>query len=161
MDIKKGFGMAKSFAKALASRGLTDKKTEPFTKKLRVLSCFGDQHTGGNLPPCEHLQKSKTPGKYYCGGCGCGDRKLTWLIAKNDEYSKLDYPNLSCPLKMPGFSDYEVSSPEESIAPITRRYYIENMAENDIEKVVISEHDVPEHVKEEIEKYKEEEEEKK
>ena len=144
MDIKKGFGMAKSFAKALASRGLTNKKTEPFTKKLRVLSCFGDQHTGGKLPPCEHLQKSKTPGKYYCGGCGCGDKKMTWLMAEGDDYSKLDYPNLSCPLKMPGFSDYEVSSPEESIAPITRRYYIENMSEQDIQKVSTSEHEPPE-----------------
>lgn len=144
MDIRKGFGMAKSFAKALASRGLTNKKTEPFTKKLRVLSCFGDQHTGGQLPSCEYLQKSKTPGKYYCGGCGCGDKKMTWLMAEGDDYSKLDYPNLSCPLKMPGFSDYEVSSPEESISPITRRYYIENMTEQDIQKVSTSEHEPPE-----------------
>lgn len=151
MDIKKGIGMAKNFAKAIASRGVNNKKTEPYTKRLRVLSCFGNETVGGNLPPCEHLKKSKTQGKYYCGGCGCGDRAGTWLIAEADKYSKLDYPNLSCPLKMPGFSDYEPSSPEEAISPITRRYYIENMADEDIEKISITEHEVPEETRKQIE----------
>lgn len=144
MDIKKGFGMAKSFAKAIASRGINNKKTEPYTKRLRVLSCFGNESIGGELPPCEHLKKSKTEGKYYCGGCGCGDRATTWLLAEGENYSKLDYPNLTCPLKMPGFTDYETSSPEESIEPITRRYYIENMSDKEVEKIFISEHEVPE-----------------
>ena len=151
MDIKKGIGMAKNFAKAIASRGVSNKKTEPYTKRLRVLSCFGNESVGGSLPPCEHLKKSKTEGKYYCGGCGCGDRAGTWLLAEGDKYSKLDYPNLSCPLKMPGFSDYEPSSPEEAISPITRRYYIENMADEDIEMIKITEHEVPEETKKQME----------
>lgn len=144
MDIKKGFGMAKSFAQALASRGLSNKKTEPFTKQLRVLSCYGNEHLGGELPPCEHLKKSKTEGKYFCGGCGCGDRATTWLLAEGERYSKLDYPNLSCPLKMPGFSDYSPSEPEDSIEPITRKYYIENMDTEQINSVPITEHEIPE-----------------
>ena len=41
MDIRKGLGMAKSYAEAMISRGLTNKKTDPTIKKLRVLSCFG------------------------------------------------------------------------------------------------------------------------
>lgn len=152
MDIKKGFGMAKSFAKAIASRGVTNKKTEPYTKRLRVLSCFGNENIGGELPPCEHLKKSKTEGKYYCGGCGCGDRAGTWLLADGENYSKLDYPNLTCPLKMPGFSNYEPSAPEESISPITRRYYIENMSEEDIKSVNITEHEIPEETQKALEK---------
>ena len=158
MDIKKGLGMAKSYAKALASRGLNNKKTEPYTKRLRVLSCFGNQHTGGELPPCEHLKNSKTEGKYFCGGCGCGDRKATWLIADGDEYSKLDYPKLSCPLKMPGFSNYEPSEPEESISPITRRFYIENMSEDDVNRTIVSDLEVPKEVLEDLEKTEETEE---
>lgn len=152
MDIKKGFGMAKSFAKAIASRGISNKKTEPYTKRLRVLSCFGNESIGGELPPCEHLKKSKTEGKYYCGGCGCGDRATTWLLAEGERYSKLDYPNLTCPLKMPGFTDYEASSPEESIPPITRRYYIENMTDEEVEKIFITEHEIPEEHKNKIDK---------
>ena len=73
--------MVRSFATSLASRGLKNKKTTEPIKKLRVLSCFGNEHLGGELPPCQHIHESKTPGKYFCGGCGCGDRKATWLIS--------------------------------------------------------------------------------
>jgi len=143
MDIKKGFGMAKSFTQSMLSRGLNNKKTTPYTKRLRVLSCFGNEHVGGELPPCEHLKMSKTEGKYFCGGCGCGDRKATWLLATGDEYSKLDYPLLSCPLNMPGFSTYTPSKPEEATEPITRRYYIENMDQEEVVKIKITNHEPP------------------
>jgi hypothetical protein len=125
--IRKNLGLVQSFATSVASRGLTNKKTTKPTKQLRVLGCFGNQHVGGELPPCEHLRTSKTEGKYYCGGCGCGDSSRTWLVADDDEYSKLDYPKLNCPLNMPGFTNYKPSNPEEAVSPITRRYYIENM----------------------------------
>ena len=89
-SLKEKFGMAKNFAQALISRGVSNKKTDETTKRLRVLSCLGD---GNDLPPCEYLRESsKDPTKSYCGGCGCGDRKGTWLIAEANEYSKLDYP---------------------------------------------------------------------
>jgi len=125
--ITKGFGMATSFISAIASKGINSEKVNVPLKQLRVISCFGNKDTGGVLPPCEYLQKSATPGKFFCGGCGCGDKPLTWLNGTSNEYSKLDYPKLSCPLQMPGFSNYKESTPEESISPMTRRAYIEKM----------------------------------
>ena len=85
-----------------------------------------------------------------CGGCGCGDRKGTWLISDADEYSKLDYPSLQCPLKMPGFSNYEMSSADESVSPITRRYFIEQMKNEEVESVVVTSIDIPEKQKKAI-----------
>jgi len=104
--MKRGLSMIQSFALSMASRGLKNKKVDIPVKKLRVLSCFGDKNTIG---PCKHLRTSSTEGKFYCGGCNCGDKKNTWLVAEEEEYSKLDYPKLNCPLKMPGFSNYELS----------------------------------------------------
>ena len=66
-------GMVQSFAKAVVSRGLADQKINKPVKQLRVLSCFGNKDVGGQLPPCEYLKDSETPGKHFCGGCGCGD----------------------------------------------------------------------------------------
>lgn len=130
--------MVKSFASAIASRGLSNNKVNKATKQLRVLSCFGNQHTGGVLPPCEYLKQSSTPGKHYCGGCGCGDKPRTWLMAQGEEYSKLDYPNLNCPLNMPGFTNYQPSKPDEAESPITRRYYLENIDYNELLKTDVS-----------------------
>ena len=137
--VKKGIGMIQSYASALASRGLKNKKVSKTTKQLRVLSCFGNEVVGGEVPPCQHLTKSKiTLGKHYCGGCGCGDRKATWLIAQGDEYSKLDHPKLSCPLNMPGFSDYKPSVPDEANPPITRKYYIENLDKEKLDEIPVT-----------------------
>lgn len=93
------------FAASLASRGLENNKTDLATKQLRVLSCFGGLNITSS---CPFLKKSQTnPSKHFCGKCGCGDKKHTWLIANDSEYSKLDYPVLNCPMKMPGFSNYD------------------------------------------------------
>jgi hypothetical protein len=146
-EIKKNLTMVQSFASAIASRGITNKKIDKFEKKLRVLSCFGNAHSGGQLPPCEHLRKSSTEGKYFCGGCGCGDKPMTWLLAEGDKYSKLDYPKLQCPLKMPGFSNYEKSTEDEAIPPITRRFYIENMPQEEVEKVSVTTPEMPVEIK--------------
>lgn len=136
--------MIQSFASAMASRGLTDNKVNKPEKQLRVLSCFGNRHSGGVLPPCEHLKKSDVEeGQYYCGACGCGDKKMTWLLAKGEEYSKLDYPKLHCPLAMPGFSNYSESEAHEAEQPITRKYYIENMNFDDVSKVEVTLPDAP------------------
>ena len=127
--------MVGSFAAAMASRGLANNRIDKKTKQLRVLSCMGS----GELPPCEYLRTSKVdPDKNFCGGCGCGDRKQTWLVAGGDEYSKLDHPKLSCPLNMPGFTNYETSSPDEARSPITRRHYIEQMNMDDVENVSVT-----------------------
>lgn len=92
-----------SFAMAIASRGLTNKKVEIETKQLRYLSCYGN----GEISPCSYLKKSQKSDFYYCDKCGCGDNSLTWLVKNPGEYSKLDYPDLNCPIKMPGFSNYD------------------------------------------------------
>jgi len=141
--ISKKLNMIQSFATALTSRGLKNEKVSKATKQLRVLSCFGNKQDGGVLPPCEYLRESSTPGKHFCGGCGCGDRKGTWLVADGEEYSKLDYPKLSCPLHMPGFTNYTPATPDEAVSPITRRHYIENMQYKDIEKVKVNLFDPP------------------
>lgn len=135
--------MMQSFAMAIASRGLSNEKVTKPVKQLRVLSCFGNQSQGGVLPPCEHLKESATQGKHYCGGCGCGDKKGTWLVADGEEYSKLDYPKLNCPLQMPGFTNYEKSKPDESTAPITRRFYIEQLPYSEIDKIPVTTHEFP------------------
>jgi len=126
-SISKSIGMAKSFISSIASRGTNNEKVSIPLKQLRVLSCFGNKDKGGQLPPCEFLRKSTTEGKFFCGGCGCGDKKLTWLNGTDTEYSKLDYPKLACPLQMPGFTNYKESPEAESVPPITRRAYIEKM----------------------------------
>jgi hypothetical protein len=91
------------FAASLASRGINNTKTDIETKKLRVLSCFGHDE----ISPCQHLKLSKNKQNHYCDKCGCGDHKHTWLVKSSEEYSKLDYPKLDCPLKMPGFTNYD------------------------------------------------------
>ena len=147
--------MMKSFAMSMASRGLKNKKVSKAEKQLRVLSCFGNQHTGGELPPCEYLKDSVTAGKFFCGGCGCGDRKGTWLVSDGDEYSKLDYPRLNCPLQMPGFTNYKESSPDESVDPVTRRYYIENIEYKDLENVSVTTPETPPDIKKKLDEYDE------
>ena len=122
--MKNPLTMIQSYARSLASRGLTNKKADIPTKQLRVLSCFGDSSIGGSLGPCEHLGKSENePGKFYCTECGCGDKKATWLEPKSEEYSKLDYPSLSCPAKMPGFSNYDGSDSKENVRKNVIEHY--------------------------------------
>jgi len=134
-SFKEKLGMAKNFAKSVISRGLNDKKVDMTTKQLRVISCFGDDN---DLIPCEYLRQSEQDStKSFCGGCGCGDRKATWLVADGSEYSKLDYPKVACPLQMPGFSNYLVSTPDEAEEPVTRKYYIENMEYTEVQKVPV------------------------
>jgi len=111
------------FAASLASRGIGNNKTDVQTKQLRALSCFGGIDSIG---ACPYLYQSKLDrSKYYCGKCGCGDKKHTWLIKESDEYSKLDYPVLNCPLKMPGFSNYDPDYKPKDIK--LRKEEIENI----------------------------------
>ena len=53
------------FAASLASRGLSNTKTDIPTKQLRILSCFG----GGSLTTtCPFLKQSDVEfTKHYCG----------------------------------------------------------------------------------------------
>lgn len=149
--ISRKVGMIQSFAMSLTSRGIMDKKINKATKQLRVLSCFGNQHLGGVLPPCEHLKNSKTEGQYFCGGCGCGDRQGTWLVSNGNDYSKLDYPRLNCPITMPGFTNYKPSVPDEAVSPITRKYYIENVEFDELNKMPVTLPDMPEQMQKAME----------
>lgn len=150
--IKQKLTMMQSFAMAIASRGFNDEKVNKPVKQLRVLSCFGNQAQGGVLPPCEHLKQSAEPGKHFCGGCGCGDKKGTWLVAEGNEYSKLDYPKLNCPLQMPGFTNYEKAKPDEGNIPITRRFYIEQLPYSEINKIPVTTHEIPRNAPPPVEK---------
>lgn len=106
------------FALALASRGINDNKIDENTKKIRTLSCYGQ----GDIPACPFLKKSNKSDYYFCGGCGCGDNENTWLLKKEGEYAKLDYPFLNCPSSMPGFKNYDPNSTKDK----TRREQIES-----------------------------------
>ena len=128
--MKKGWSMIQSFAMSMASRGLKNKKADIPVKKLRVLSCFGD---GQSIKKCKHLRESSVSGKYYCGGCGCGDKETTWLLARGKKYSKLDYPKLNCPLKMPGFTNYEVAEKNN-----IRKKKIENYDMDKLNSIVVT-----------------------
>lgn len=137
------------FAAALASRGLNSNKIDLPTKQLRVLSCFGD---GADILPCPYLKTSKNKKNQYCGKCGCGDHKHTWLIKHSSDYSKLDYPVLNCPLEMPGFSNYD---PNCKMAEIKeRKQQIENFDPEKLQyiKVTIGSNPIKEKIRDEINK---------
>lgn len=108
---------AQSFAKSIASRGIQNKKASIELKQIRQLSCNGD----GDLKPCSQRKPSeKFENSFFCGACGCGDKKGTQLvdliIDGKENYAKLDYPTVWCPLNMPGFQPYKPSldEPEET-----------------------------------------------
>lgn len=97
----------RSAVDAYVSRGvMQDKKCPAEVKKIRSISCHGDESLG--IPPCPFRKPSALQdGRFYCGECGCGDRHATWLNSDDpEEYIKLDFPKLVCPLNMPGFSNY-------------------------------------------------------
>lgn len=103
----------KSITESYASRGFSqDKRCDEQTKRVRSVSCHGDSELG--IPPCPFRRESKVEeGRFYCGECGCGDRQATWLNAKTpQDYTKLDFPKVVCPLNMPGFSNYTKSTEE-------------------------------------------------
>lgn len=121
------FEKAKSFAKSVASRGITNNRAPEEIKNLRIISCHGSEEF--NISPCSERKNSdKFENSFYCGACGCGDKKSTQLITiqieGKDQYSKLDYPTVSCPLNMPGFSNYVPS--KEGVSENLRKKNIED-----------------------------------
>ena len=117
-----------SAAKSFASKGLDNKYCGENTKSLRIFSCHGD----GKLPPCPYrVESTNHKDSYYCGACGCGDKKFTQLINYIDEnnekvYSKLDFPVVTCPLHMPGFSNYTPNKDDSPENKNSRKIYLEN-----------------------------------
>jgi glycosyltransferase involved in cell wall biosynthesis len=97
-------------ATALDVTGIDKNSGERVSEEVyqqRRLSCFGN--ASQNIASCERLKEIPERG-FFCGGCGCGNNDLARLDSDTPNgYSKLHYPELECPLKRKGFSNYEVS----------------------------------------------------
>lgn len=95
----------KNFGKSVVSRATQGKADEKLVS-LRVLSCHGDEE----VVPCPYRNPSNVrEGFFYCNACGCGDKPRAFLNNPEDPeaYTKLHYPWVSCPVRMPGFGDYK------------------------------------------------------
>jgi hypothetical protein len=120
-------GMISNYVKAKWSKGITEKKVDVTTKDIRLLSCFGN---GDDIVVCQALRPSERKmGKFLCGECGCGDKATTWLNGTEEEYTKLDHPYLSCPRKMPGFSDYEPATNDDNVGMERKRIILDVLGE--------------------------------
>lgn len=88
-------------AKAIAGLGNTDGfHCDDKTLAARQSSCFG----GAGKLPCPVLVEN-AGGHKFCGACGCGQTELARLDAdKPEDYTKLHYPVLRCPLNRDGFT---------------------------------------------------------
>lgn len=114
-NVKSTWQKAESFLSAIKSRGVVSttldilnidknkgERVDDATLALRRLSCFGDN----TQPKCEYL-RTDSDSQVFCGACGCGSNKLAVLTSSEpDGYTKLHYPQLECPLKKPGFSNF-------------------------------------------------------
>lgn len=121
--------MISNYVKAKWSKGIDNKKVDVTTKDIRLLGCFGD---GEEISICPGLRPSEEKmGGFICGECGCGDGNGKYLNGDEGEYTKLDHPYLSCPRKMPGFSDY-IPATEEDTLREKRKKMIEGILGTDI-----------------------------
>lgn len=93
------------YADAMASRWIGGEVSEEI-KDIRNISCHGSMEL--NIPPCEfRVDSINYPKSHYCGACNCGDFQTTQLTnLDKDHYSKLDYPRVTCPKEMPGFTNF-------------------------------------------------------
>lgn len=118
---------AASFATSMASKGIDHKRSTLEVKNLRKLSCHGDD----TLAPCSQRKPSQNfENSFFCGACGCGDKQGTQLvdltIQGKENYGKLDYPKVWCPLNMPGFQPYKTTSEEPPEMVNMRKKELEN-----------------------------------
>ena len=44
---------------------------------------------------------------------------------------------------MPGFTNYQPSTPDEAVDPVTRRYYLENIDYNEVKNVSVTTPETP------------------
>lgn len=116
--VKNNWEKASSFYVAASSRGfiptikqfigINNSDGKVVNSKIyeeRKISCFGDKNNG--ISPCKVLKKGLS-GNWMCGACGCGDNNIAALNETSGSYSKLMYPELQCPLKRKGFSNYNI-----------------------------------------------------
>jgi glycosyltransferase involved in cell wall biosynthesis len=112
-------GIGSTISNLLGINNTGGNRVEDEIYQQRKSSCFGD--VSKNIEPCSNLKHVNAG--YFCGTCGCGDKKLAKLNSDIEgEYTKLHYPDLQCPLKKVGFSNYESQSylkSSDSIPPIS------------------------------------------
>jgi glycosyltransferase involved in cell wall biosynthesis len=103
LSAAKSRGILSTALDAVGINGTSGERVSEEIYKQRKLSCFGDSSLG--VAPCSRLYNAGKRG-YFCGSCGCGKQDLARLDADTpDEYTKLHYPQLECPLKRKGFSN--------------------------------------------------------
>ena len=115
--VKPGFwDKVKSYFKSLMSRLIVPMGKVPASiKRTRKVSCNGD---GFKIPPCSfRVPSTKQPRSFVCGACGCGDREGVLVDGNVPKFEKLDYPYVSCPASMPGFSNYLPAKDEDKPNP--------------------------------------------
>lgn len=96
-------------------------KVPLYIKTIRKVSCNGD---GLDIAACEfRIASKKQEMAFVCGACGCGDRESVFVAGNMAKFEKLDYPYVSCPASMPGFSNYLASTEEWN--PSRRKMAIE------------------------------------
>jgi len=132
---KVSFGdKVKNFGKAVVSRA-TQGKADDKLVKLRVLSCHGDDE----VVSCPYRKPSNVrEGFFYCDACGCGDKPRAFLNNPDnpDAYTKLHYPWVSCPVRMPGFGDYKPYAEE---TPEDIEKFKEGMERKKLVEIVLKE----------------------
>lgn len=116
------FQKVRLFLKSLLSRVIAPTSKVPaYIKEIRKVSCNGD---GDGIVACDFRVRSKTVAEaFVCGACGCGDREGVLVDGAVPRFEKLDYPYVSCPASMPGFSNYLAS--EDESTPSERKMAIE------------------------------------
>lgn len=116
-NVKHTWHKAESFARAYTSK-IIEGKVSKEIKSLRILSCHGINEEGKQIQSACHGRGYSISNNYFfCNLCGCGEREIARISSKNstqnqpifneEEYIKLDFPELQCPRKMPGFSNFE------------------------------------------------------
>lgn len=104
--LRNKYTKAWQFADSLFSRGIGNNKVSEEIRDIRDISCHGSVEL--NIQPCEQrISSKKYKNSFICEACNCGDFNHTQLSNLDENhYSKLDYPRVHCPMKMPGFSNY-------------------------------------------------------
>ena len=131
----------KSYLKSVLSRIITPTgKVPAYIKEIRRMSCNGDD---GAIAPCLFREESqKEPNSFVCGACGCGDRESVLVGGNVPRFEKLDYPFVSCPASMPGFSNYVPSAhearPNEHKAEVEAKYGKETLDKAMVKQAALS-----------------------
>ena len=79
---------ALNFVSSVSSGFLGTNETDSRTLALRVLSCHGNEHDGGNVPACPSRGYSLTKQFHFCNDCGCGERAIARISEVGSELKR-------------------------------------------------------------------------